>query len=90
MKVKTIVKVTPKVTPMVGECYRHPNYDAVFMRITDYEGRKALDLSETKYPTKTTIFCIDLKTGKIKYTLLDKDTIILVKPVKGTVEFEEV
>ncbi len=72
--------------PEVGELWTHgPQGTAVFMRINDLHGIRAL---RSVAPEGTVFFSVSIKDGKVVGTGKSAHDIIIMEPVGGTLELQ--
>ena len=62
--------------PEVGQCWSHPDTDEVFLRISDREGRKALEHANDR---SDRMYGVCLQSGRVKHTTLGADELEIVK-----------
>lgn len=65
--------------PDIGECWKINDFDTVYMRINDSDGRKVLP----SVSSKDAMFSVDIKTGEIGWidTVASRPRIVCLKPV---------
>lgn len=84
MKCNTLEPKKPGRLPKVGEVWKHKNFPAVYMRIEDEQGKKALALGDR---WSDRFYSVDLSTGHCVHTGEGSDDIVVLVPADGEVTF---